>query len=279
MERIKNYNNWCADCYHESTRLKYEEIKNRGLKYNFNLETPLDFIDNLEQPSREVLKWSCRFHPTFIFSSKPDDYSLDQRSCDICSGGKITNERIVRYLLSRLFKTNFGEKQTLLHTILTFNDVSYLLPSDYKSIRSFNHMHFDAFSYINISIGGEIRNLSVAVEYWDREHSSPEQYTHRFGRYPPRCDTHYRDYLHLKSSDDFKQNLKDSSFIDIYIVIDHTIQRDNFVDFIISEFEEQIRKLFNIPNYSRTNIPHCNWRDLKQIDELRRRFGDIIRFI
>jgi len=278
MERIKDYNNWCADCYHESTRLTGEEIKVRGNKYNFNLEKPLDYINSLSSPSREAFKWSCMLHPTFSFTSKCDEYSLDLKSCDICSGGKITNERIVRYLLSRLFKTNFGEKQTLLYTILPFNDVFNLLPNDYNSIRSYNHMHFDAFSYININIEGEIRNLSVAVEYWDREHSSPEEHADRFKRHPPRRASHLEDYLHLKSSDDFKQSLKDNMFIHIYIVIDHTIGRDNFLHFIVSEFEAQIRELFNI-DFSFTSVPNCNWRDLKQVDELRRTFGDIIRFL
>jgi len=48
---------------------------------------------------------------------------------------------------------------------------------------------------------------------------------------------------------------------------------------IVSSFEEQIRELFNINEYRLRNIPHCNWRDLKQIDKLRQTFGDIVRFI
>lgn len=278
MERIKDYNNWCVDCYHESTRLKYEEIKRRGKKYNFKLETPLDYVNNLASPSREVLKWSCMSHPTFKFKSKPDEYSLDLKSCGICSGGQITKERIMRYLLSRLFSKNFGESPTSLNKILDFKDVFDILPSDYNSINSYSHMHFDAFSYIRINIDREIYTLSVAGEYWDREHSSPEEYADRFGEFRPRGANHFEDYLHLKSSDKFKQKLKAHRFIDIYIVVDHTIGRDGFLDFIVFEFEEQIKKLFNI-NFSLTNIPRCNWRDLKQIDELRRAFGDIIRFI
>ncbi|HEC38236.1 MAG TPA: hypothetical protein ENI29_08365 [bacterium] len=139
-------------------------------------------------------------------------------------------------------------------------------------------MHFDAFSYIRINIDGEIYTLSVAGEYWDREHSSPEEYADRFGGFPPRGANDFDDYLYLKSSDKFKQKLKAHRFIDIYIVVDHTIGRDGFLDFIVFEFEEQIKELFNI-NFSLTNFPRCNWRDLKQIDELRRTFGDIIRFI
>ena len=77
----------------------------------------------------------------------------------------------------------------------------------------------------------------------------------------------------------FLQNLKDNGLIDIYIVVEYPIQRDDFLDFIISEFEQQIRKLFKINNYRLRNIPNCNWRDLKQIDKLRQTFGDIIRFI
>ncbi|MFX1260331.1 MAG: hypothetical protein ACFFAN_20975 [Promethearchaeota archaeon] len=65
--------------------------------------------------SREILEWSCKFHPSFKFKSKPDDYSLDLKSCEICSGGPITNERIMRYLLSRLFNKNFGEKPISLY--------------------------------------------------------------------------------------------------------------------------------------------------------------------
>ncbi len=278
MERIKEYKNWCADCYHESTRLKSGEIEARGSKYNFNLETPLDYINSLKEPSREVLKWSCKFHPSFIFSSNSDDYSLDLRSCDICSGGKITKERIMRYLLSRLFNINFGEKPTLLYKILPFKEVFDILPSDYNSIKSYKHMHFDAFSYININIEGEIHTLSVAVEYWDREHSSSEEYAHRFRRYPPRRTSHLDDYLHLKSSDDFKQSLKENMFIHIYIVIDHTVRLDDYIDFIVFEFEKQINELFKINDYSLTNIPRCNWRDLKQIEKLRQTFGDIMRF-
>ncbi len=184
----------------------------------------------------------------------------------------------MRYLLSRLFNKNFGENPTPLNNILDFDVVFDILPSDYNSINSYSHMHFDAFSYISININSEIYTLSVAGEYWDREHSSPEEHADRFRLYPPRGDSHYNDYLHLKSSDNFKQNLKNSRLIDIYIVIDHTIKRDDFLHFIVSEFEKQIKELFNI-DFSFTNIPCCNWRDLKQIDELRRTYGDIVRFI
>ncbi len=275
MERIKDYDNWCAECYHDSHRLTSEQIIARGDKYNFNLETPLSYIEKLKQPSREVYLWSCKYHPSFRFKSKPDEFNLDLKSCDICSGGKITNERIMRYLLSRLFHKNFGEKPTSLYEILPFDKVDNLVPSDYKTLRSYKRMHFDAFAYISIKIGV----LSVAGEYWDREHSSLEEYVDRFKHRTPRNGSLVNDYQHLKSSDNFKQNLKNNGFIDIYIIVDHTIRRDNYLKFIISEFEQQVRKLFKINNYRLRNIPHCNWRDLKQIDKLRQTYGDIIRFL
>ena len=279
MERIKNYKNWCAECYYESHRLTGEEIIARGKKYNFNLETPLSYINKLKKPSRKDYIWSCKYHPSFRFKSRPDEFSLDLKSCDICSGGKITNERIMRYLLSRLFNKNFGEKPTSLCEILPFDKVINLLPIDYSTIKSYRLMHFDAFAYIDINIGKKITTLSVAGEYWDREHTSLKEYIDRFKHRSPRSGSYTDDYQHLKSSDKFKQNLKDNGLIDIYIVIEYTIQRNDFLDFIISEFEQQIRKLFKINNYQLRNIPHCNWRDLKQIDKLRQTFGDIIRFI
>jgi hypothetical protein len=279
MERIKDYKNWCAECYYTSTRLTGEQIIARGEKYNLNLETPLSYIEKLNQPSRETLLWSCKYHPSFRFKSQPDEFSLDLKSCDICSGGKITNERIMRYLFSRLFHKNFGEKPTPLYKILPRDKVVNLLPSDYKTLRSYNHMHFDAFAYINIKIGEKTYTLSVASEYWDREHSSLEEYVNRFRHRTPRNGSFANDYQHLKSSDRFKQNLKNRGFIDIYIVVNHTIRRDNYLEFIISEFEQQIRNLFKVNNYRLRNISHCNWRDLKQIDKLRQTFGDVLRFI
>ncbi len=279
MERIKNYNNWCAECYHESHRLTGEEIIARGNKYNFNLETPLSYINKLKKPSRKEYIWSCKYHPSFRFKSRPDEFSLDLKFCDICSGGKITNERIMRYLLSRLFNKNFGEKPTSLFEILPLDKVISLLPNDYSTLKSYKLMHFDAFAYVDINIGRKIFTLSVAVEYWDREHTSLEEYIDRFKHRPSRNGNLINDYRHLKSSDKFKQNLKDNGLIDIYIVVEYPIQRDDFLDFIISEFEQQIRKLFKINNYRLRNIPNCNWRDLKQIDKLRQTFGDIIRFI
>jgi len=279
MERIKNYNNWCAECYHDSHRLTSEQIIARGDKYNFNLETPLSDINKSKKPSREDYTWSCKYHPSFRFKSRPDEFSLDLKSCDICSGGKITNERIMRYLLSRLFKKNFGERPTSLYELLPFDSVISLLPSDYNTLRSYNHMHFDAFASINIKIGGKNFTLSVAGEYWDREHSSLEEYIDRFKHRTPRNGSLVNDYQHLKSSDNFKQILKNNKLIDIYIIVDQTIRRDNYLKFIISEFEQQVGELFKIDNYHLRNIPHCNWRDLKQIDKLRRTFGDIIRFL
>ena len=279
MERIKNYNNWCAECYHESRRLTNEQIITRGKKYNFNLETPLSHVNKIKKPSRKEYLWSCIYHPSFRFKSRPDEFSLDLQSCDICSGGRITNERIMRYLLSRLFNKNFGEKPTSLYEILPYDQVVNLLPSDYSTLKSYRLMHFDAFAYIDINIGRKISTLSVAVEYWDREHTSLEQYIDRFKHRSPRSGGFTDDYQHLKSSDRFKQNLKDKGFIDIYIVVEYPIQRDDFLDFIISEFELQIRNLFKTNNYRLTNIPNCNWRDLKQINKLRQTFGDILRFI
>ena len=279
MERIKDYNNWCAECYHDNHRLTSEQIIARGDKYNFNLETPLSYIEKIKQPSRKVFLWSCKYHPSFKFKSKPDDYSLDLKSCDICSGGKITNERIMRYLVSRLFHINFGEKPTSLYEVLPFDRVACILPSDYITLRSYRHMHFDAFAYVDINIGENRFTLSVAGEYWDREHSSLEEYIDRFKHRTPRNGSHVNDYRHLKSSDNFKQNLKNSGLIDIYIVVDHSIRRDNYLKFISSEFEKQVRKLFNVNNYCLRNLPKCNWRDLKQIDKLRHAFGDILRFI
>ena len=279
MERIKDYGNWCAECYHDKSRLTVEQIIARGKKYNFNLETPLSYISKLKKPSREVFEWSCKYHPSFTFKSKPDDYSLDLKSCDICSGGKITNERIMRYLLSRLFGKNFGEKPTPLNKILPFDKVAWLLPSDYSTLSSYRLMHFDAFCYVDKKIDEKVFTLSVAGEYWDREHSSLEQYVDRFRHKPPRNGNLSNDYRHLKSSDSFKQNLNDNRLIDIYIVVDNTLRRDDFLGSIISQFEQQIRKLFKLKNYRLTNIPRCNWRDLKQIDKLRQTFGDIVRFI
>jgi hypothetical protein len=279
IERIKDYNNWCAECYYDSNRLTSKQIIARGDKYNLNLETPLSYIEKLSQPSREILLWSCKYHPNFRFKSQPDEFSLDLKSCDICSGGKITNERIMRYLLSRLFHKNFGENPTSLYEILPFDKVVNLLPSDYKTVRSYNHMHFDAFAYVDINIGKNRFTLSVAGEYWDREHSSLEEYIDRFRYRTPRNGSFANDYQHLKSSDRFKQNLKNSGFIDIYIVVDHTIRRDAYLEFIISEFEQQVRNLLKVNNYHLKSTPHCNWRDLKQIDILRQTFGDIIRFI
>jgi len=279
MERIRSYNNWCAECYNESHRLTSQQIIARGDKFNFNLETPLSHIEKLKQPTREVFLWSCKYHPSFKFKSKPDDYSLDLKSCDICSGGKITNERIMRYLLSRLFYKNFGERPTSLYEVLPFDQVVDILPSDYKSLRRYRHMHFDAFAYVDIKIGKDVFTLSVAGEYWDREHFSIEEYVDRFRHRTPRNGSHANDYKHLKSSDNFKQNLKNSGYIDIYIIVDHTIRRDNYVEFIHSEFEQQVRKLLKVNNYRLRNLPKCNWRDLKQIDKLRQTFGDIIRFI
>ncbi|TFG23427.1 MAG: hypothetical protein EU529_07370 [Promethearchaeota archaeon] len=278
MERIKS-GIWCAECYHDRSRLTVKQIIERGKKYNFNLETPLSIVSKLKQPSREVLEWSCIYHPSFRFKSNPDDYSLDLKSCDICSGGRITRERIMRYLLSRLFGKNFGEKPTPLHTILPFDDVAHLLPSDYSTLKSYRLMHFDAFCYIDKIIDNNYVTLSIAGGYWDREHSSLEQYIDRFRHTSPRNGSHRNDYLHLKSSDRFKQVLKDYRLIDIYIIVDHTLQRDDFLGSIISQFEQQIRKLFKLKNYHLTNIPRCNWRDLKQIDKLRQTFGDIVRFI
>jgi len=279
MERIKDYDNWCAECYHDSHRLTSEQIINRGNKYNFNLETPLSYIEKLKQPSRKIYLWSCKYHPSFKFKSKPDEYSLDLKYCDICSGGKITNERIMRYFLSRLFHKNFGEKPTSLYEVLPFDRVACILPSDYNTLQSYRHMHFDAFSYVNINIGKNRFTLSVAGEYWDREHSSLEEYVDRFMHRTPRNGSHVNDYRHLKSSDKFKQNLKNNGLIDIYIIVDHKLRRDNYLEFIISEFEQQVRKLFKVNNYHLRKLPKCNWRDLKQIDKLRQTFGDIIRFI
>ncbi len=279
MERIKNYNNWCAECYHESRRLTGEQIIARANKYNFNLETPLSYINKLKKPSRKDYIWSCKYHPSFRFKSRSDEFSLDLKSCDICSGGRITNERIMRYLLSRLFNKNFGEKPTSLYEILTYDQVISLLPNDYSTLKSYKLMHFDAFAYVDINIGRKIFTLSFAVEYWDREHTSFEEYIDRFKHRSPRNASFTNDYLHLKSSDRFKQNLKNNGLIDIYMVVEYPIKRDDFLDFIIFEFEQQIRKLLRINNYRLRNIPQCNWRDLKQIDKLRQTFGDIIRFI
>lgn len=278
MERIKDYNNWCAECYHDSSRLISRQILARGDKYNFILETPLSYIEELKQPTREVLLWSCKYHPSFKFKSKPDDYSLDLKSCDICSGGKITNERIMRYLLTRLFHKNFGEKPTSLYKVIPFNQVACSLPNDYTA-QTYRHMHFDAFAYVGLKIAKKKYTLSVAGEYWDREHSSLEEYTDRFRHRTPRNGSHANDYRHLKSSDNFKQNLKNIGLIDIYIVLDHTIKRDNYLDFIVSNFEQQVRKLLKVNKYHLRHLPNCNWRDLKQIDKLRRTFGDILRFI
>lgn len=277
MERIKDYNNWCAECYHDSSRLIGAQILARGDKYNFNLETPLSYIKELKQPTREVFLWSCKYHPSFKFKSKPDDYSLDLKSCDICSGGKITNERIMRYLLTRLFHKNFGEKPTSLYEVIPFDQVACILPSDYNA-QTYRHMHFDAFAYVDLKIMKKKYNLSVAGEYWDREHTCLEEYIDRFGHRTPRNGSHANDYRHLKSSDNFKQNLKISGLIDIYIVVDHTIKRDNYLDFIVSNFEQQVRKLLKVNKYHLRHLPNCNWRDLKQIDELRRTFGDLLRF-
>lgn len=278
MERIKDYENWCAECYHDSNRLTSEQIIARGDKYNFNLETPLSYIEKLKQPTRKYFLWSCKYHPSFKFRCKSDEYSLDQISCDLCSGGKITNERIMRYILSRLFHKDFGEKPTSLHKILSFNRVAHILPSDYNE-RAYRYMHFDAFAFIELNIGNQRHSLSVAGEYWDREHSSLEEYIDRFKHRTPRNGSFTNDYQHLKSSDYFKQELKNTRLIDIYIIVNHTIQRDGYLEFIISEFEQQVRKLFNKSNYRLRNIPNCNWRDLKQINKLRKTFGDIRRFI
>jgi len=223
MERITDYNNWCPECYYESRRLKGEQIIARGNKYKFNLETSLDYIYSLTRPSREDLEWSCKFHPSFRFRSKPDDYSLDLKSCDICSGGTITNERIMRYLLFRLFNKNFGESPTPLYKILPFEKIVSLLPSDYSTIISYNRMHFDAFAYVDIYIDRNLFTLSVIGEYWDREHTSLEEYIDRFRHRTPRNGNFNNDYQHLKSSDNFKQTLKTEGLIDIYIVVEHTI--------------------------------------------------------
>jgi hypothetical protein len=279
MERIKNYKNWCAECYYESHRLTSEQIITLGNNHNFNLETPLSYIEKIKRPSSEIYQWSCKFHPNFRFKSKPDEFNLDLKSCDICSGGKITNERIMRYLLSRLFHRNFGEKPTSLHEILPFDKVAYVLPNDYNTLQSYRHMHFDAFAYVDINIGENRFTLSVAGEYWDREHSSLEEYSDRFKYRTPRNGSFSNDYQHLKSSDYFKQNLKNNRLIDIYIIVDHTIGRDNYLKFIISEFEQQVRKLLKVNNFHLRNIPYCNWRDLKKIDKLRKTFGDILRFL
>jgi hypothetical protein len=185
----------------------------------------------------------------------------------------------MRYFLSRLFHNNFGEKPTSLYEILPLDKVVNLLPNDYNTLKSYKQMHFDAFANINIKIGEKTFTLSVAGEYWDREHSSLREYADSFKHRPPRNGSFANDYQHLKSSDYFKQNLKNNRLIDIYIIVDHTLGRDNYLKFIISEFEQQVRKLFKVNNFHLRNIPHCNWRDLKKIDKLRKTFGDILRFL
>jgi hypothetical protein len=185
----------------------------------------------------------------------------------------------LRYLFSRIFNKDYCEKPTLLINILDFDKVKHLLPKDYNSLKSYSHMHFDAHIYLNFIFNGKSYSLSVAGEYWDREHTSPEEYVDRFKNRTPRLGNLFEDYLHLKSSDNFKKELKNRKITDILIIIDHSLNRDDFQDFIIEEFESQFKEIFNEPNFNLRNFPRYDWRDLKSINRNRQIFGDIKRFI
>jgi hypothetical protein len=65
MERIKNYNNWCAEYYYESHRLTSEQIITLGNNHNFKLETPLSYIEKIKRPSSQIYQWFCKYHPSF----------------------------------------------------------------------------------------------------------------------------------------------------------------------------------------------------------------------
>ncbi len=257
----------CIGCFYESLKLSISEIKSRGLQFGFELVTPPN--QALERIKLcKSLQWQCIKHKEEITCS-PYFSKLSKAYCRKCSKGKITDERIIRYILNSMFRNHqFGEEVKYLQEI---GDLMYKKIINNKRIRDYltkNSISYDNYKRSSIDCFGIVKikgkEFKISVEVWGPHHKSLRLHSKL---YPRKTSA---DYKRLKVYDNLKKLLWEEGFLDIHIVISlDDLKKYERQAFIIKELKRQLLKGHGID--LKTNFPLYTWnkllKDVKQAED------------
>ncbi len=235
----------CAECGNEVNRLSINEIRKRGLFYGFTLKRSMTHkVIRHRLSKRQQLDWNCE--KGHLVQALPFPSSLKNSYCEICSGGKITEERKIRYMLNRMFYINSkGAKPKNYYNIDRLkwkNIIQNKRVLDYISKHHINktnysHSHID-YLVENFKIQGKLKNGKVSeqkvfftLEVWELHHKKGSKI------YNPR----------IVEYDGLKQILYEEGFLDIHIVIKiYELSGRLYHDFIIKKLMRQLKEKFGI---------------------------------
>ena len=235
----------CKKCANEAKSLSLNEIKRRGEFFGLTLSRKMTLSIIRERlAKKQPLEWHCEIG--HHVEALPFPSTLKGAYCEICAGGKITDERKVRYLLNRMFYTyrtgikpvNYYNIDRLIWENINKNKkVSSYANSHHITSVTYPSSHIDYFIE-NFKIKGKYQNgktfdedILFGVEIWESHHKKDSKL------YVPR----------VAEYDGLKQILYEEGFIDILIVVKtYELNGREYRDFIISELERQLKEKFGV---------------------------------
>ena len=233
----------CKLCYYDFKVISLSEIKKRGKPYGLILDKSMTkSVISYRRENQLRLDWRCDKHHNIIIKAHPFKSDLERAYCEICSKGRITEERTIRFMLNRMFRTDqFGNSPKILQTVDRLKFENVVQNQRVKDFMTSHGISYDGYRKSHLDILAEVlvidgvnngEGLLVSVEPWGPQHEDKSHvwYNERICYY-----------------DELKQILYEEGFIDILVVVKlWEIQSHGYQDFIITELKRQVKEKFGI---------------------------------
>lgn len=235
----------CKKCATEARSLSLNEIKKRGEFYGLTLSRSMTIELIRERlANKQPLEWLCELgHRVEVL---PFPANLKTAYCDTCAGGKITDERKVRYMLNRMFHTYESGKKPVNYynierlkweNIIKNKKVSTYVRDHRITKTTYTYSHMD-YLIENFEVKGKYQNgktfnkkVLFGIEVWENHHEKDSIF------YAPRVSEY----------DGLKQILYEEGFIDLLVVVKtYKLKGREYRDFIIKELKRQLMEKFGL---------------------------------